>query len=103
MLLMEAGLEGLSVAQISKKVYNENCSFFENVNYDDVHKYVQSFLHKNISSRNNFLESTGIRGFYRINIQSYQSNQLMFNFSDEECESCQEDTVIEEDQSLSLF
>ena len=104
MLLTEAGLDGLCVTQISKKIYNENCSFFEKVNFDDVHKYVLSFLHKNMYSRNSFIESTGKRGFYRINTQSYDSDQLMFNFVDEEYAETEEDEiVIDDDQSLSLF
>lgn len=104
MLLTEAGLDGLSVTQISKKVYNENCSFFETVAFQDVHKYVQTFLHRNTYSRNNLVESTGKRGFYRINTQLAQSDQLMFNFTDNECnEPDTSEIAVQEDQSLSLF
>ena len=47
------------------------------------------------------IESTGVRGVYRINEKSSDSQQLMLMFSDEVQEAEEKKPVV--DQSLSLF
>ena len=102
-LLRGVGFEGMSIARISRNLYNANCSFFEQIDYDEIHKYVLSFVHKNSRFSSSLLEGTGKRGFYRINIQSEESQQLILDFADNIVEEEPKDDIKEEDTSLFLF
>jgi hypothetical protein len=93
-ILTEAGERGLSVQNISRHVYNLNCTFFNQPNYEDVRGYVQQYLLKNSKSQQSLVESTGQRGCYRLNTSgSKDAQQLMLQFRDE--------TVVDDEQSTS--
>ena len=81
---MEAGERGISVQNISRHVYNLNCTFFHQPDYEEVRSYVQQFLLKNSKSQQSLIESTGQRGYYRLNTTgSKDAQQLMLLFRDD--------------------
>ena len=98
--LTEAGEDGLSVQKISRHVFNECNTFFETILFEDVHRYVQSFLLRNSKNPDSMIEKTGERGFYRLNPDNQESRQLMLLFHDDTPE---ETSKPNEDLSLSLF
>lgn len=100
-VLAEAGTDGLSIQKIVYHVYNSSNTFFETVSLEDVHRYVRQFLQRNSKNKDSMVESTGVRGVYRINEKSSDSQQLMLMFSDEVQEAEEKKPVV--DQSLSLF
>ncbi|MBR6885680.1 MAG: hypothetical protein IKN01_08235 [Prevotella sp.] len=100
-VLAEAGTDGLSIQKIVYHVYNSSNTFFETVSLEDVHRYVRQFLQRNSKNKDSMIESTGVRGVYRINEKSSDSQQLMLMFSDEVQEAEEKKPVV--DQSLSLF
>jgi hypothetical protein len=103
-LLSEAGQEGMSIALISRRLYNMNCSFFDTIDYDDIHKYVLSFVQKGNRSAQSLIEGTGKRGFYRIKTQLSETQQLMLNFIDEaKMDEQEEELPTDKDESLFLF
>jgi len=104
-ILSEVGERGISVAALSKHVYNLNCTFFSSPDLQDVRQYVQQYLLRNSKSAQSLIESTGRRGYYRLNTQgSADARQLMFDFREEQ-PSAEADSVAPrgEDHSLSLF
>ena len=81
---MEAGERGISVQNISRHVYNLNCTFFHQPDYEEVRSYVQQFLLRNSKSQQSLIESTGQRGYYRLNTTgSKDAQQLMLLFRDD--------------------
>ncbi len=100
-VLNEAGAKGLSVKKIARHVYNHNNGFFNVVSFDDVYRYVSSFLVRNSKMSDSIIERTDERGVYRINHSSKISRQLQFNFCDEEIKENPEKNDV--DMSLSLF
>ena len=68
---------------ISRHVYNLNCTFFHQPDYEEVRSYVQQYLLKNSKSQQSLVESTGQRGYYRLNTTgSKDAQQLMLLFRD---------------------
>ena len=83
-ILIEAGERGISVQNISRHVYNLNCTFFHQPDYEEVRSYVQQYLLKNSKSQQSLIESTGQRGYYRLNTTgSKDAQQLMLLFRDD--------------------
>ena len=102
-ILTEAGERGISVQNISRHVYNLNCTFFHQPDYEEVRSYVQQYLLKNSKSQQSLIESTGQRGCYRLNTAgSKDAQQLMLQFRDEAVAN-EEPSVSQEDLSLDLF
>ncbi len=99
MFLAEAGNNGLSVKKIARHVFNASNNFFEELDFQEVHNAVQQYLTRNSKNRDSLIEKVGPRGIYRLNTNSPISQQLMFDFFQEE-EELQKPT---EDLSLSLF
>ena len=71
----------------------------------EIHRIVQQYLLKNSKSSQSLIESTGRRGYYRLNTSNNAvARQLMLDFREEEI---QEEEIEEEkpqqDLSLSLF
>ena len=98
--LTEAGEQGLSVQKIARHVFNSCNTFFEPVSFEEVHRYVQSFLLRNSKNSDSIIEKTGMRGNYRLNPDNQESRQLMLLFRDDVPEDNPKEP---EDQSLSLF
>ena len=102
-ILTEAGERGISVQNISRHVYNLNCTFFHQPDYEEIRSYVQQYLLRNSKSQQSLIESTGQRGYYRLNTTgSKDAQQLMLMFRDE---VINDDTpsAVEQDLSLDLF
>jgi len=82
-ILIEAGERGLSVRAISQHVFNRTRTFFYSPDFLEIRSYVQKFLLKNSKSKQSLIESTGQRGYYRLNTNGSQdARQLMLQFSE---------------------
>ena len=104
-ILSEVGERGISVSVLSKHVYNLNCTLFSQPDLQEVKQFVQQYLLKNSKSSLSLIESTGRRGYYRLNTQNNaDARQLMFEFREEEIrlEEVEEEKP-QQDLSLSLF
>ena len=101
-ILTEAGEGGVSVQTISKHVYNINCTFFSQPDFEEIRSYVQQYLLRNSKSSQSLIESTGRRGYYRLNTEgSADARQMMLQFRDELEEK--EEEKPQQDFSLDLF
>ena len=104
-ILSEVGERGISVQLLAKHVYNMNCSLFAQPELQDVHLFVQQYLLKNSKSPMSLIESTGKRGYYRLNTQNNaDARQLMLEFTEDvPVVEEQESEKPSQDLSLSLF
>jgi hypothetical protein len=101
-ILTEAGERGISVQNISRHVYNMNCTFFVSPDFEEIRNYVQQYLLKNSKSNNSLIERTEQRGWYRLNTTgSNDAQQLMLQFRDEQ--QPVEEVKPQKDLSLDLF
>lgn len=102
-VLTEAGEGGVSVQAIAKHVYNMNYTFFFQPDYEEIRTYVQQYLLRNSKSAQSIIESTGRRGYYRLNTEgSADARQMMLQFREERVEEKEEEKP-QQDLSLSLF
>ena len=102
-VLTEAGEGGVSVQAIAKHVYNMNCTFFFQPDYEEIRTYVQQYLLRNSKSAQSIIESTGRRGYYRLNTEgSADARQMMLQFREERVEEKEEEKP-QQDLSLDLF
>jgi hypothetical protein len=102
-ILTEAGERGISVQNISRHVYDLNCTFFHQPDYEEVRSYVQQYLLKNSKSQQSLIESTGQRGYYRLNTTgSKDAQQLMLLFRDDIVNDDVQPST-QQDLSLDLF
>ena len=93
----------MSVQAIAKHVYNMNCTFFVQPDFEEIRTYVQQYLLRNSKSQQSLIESTGRRGFYRLNTDgSADARQLLLQFRDEKEEEREEEKP-QQDLSLDLF
>ena len=93
----------MSVQAIAKHVYNMNCTFFVQPDFDEIRTYVQQYLLRNSKSQQSLIESTGRRGYYRLNTEgSADARQLLLQFRDEKEEEREEEKP-QQDLSLDLF
>jgi hypothetical protein len=104
-ILSEVGERGISVSVLSKHVYNLNCTLFSQPDLQEVKQFVQQYLLKNSKSSLSLIESTGRRGYYRLNTQNNaDARQLMLEFREEEIRLKEvEEEKLQKDLSLSLF
>lgn len=104
-ILSEVDERGISVSALTKHVYNQNCTFFFTPNLQEVKQYVQQYLLRNSKSAQSLIESTGRRGYYRLNTRnSPDAQQLMLDFQShaEDAENPSAERV-SKDLSLNLF
>ena len=102
-ILTEAGERGINVQTIAKHVYNMNCTFFVQPDYEEIRSYVQQYLLRNSKSHQSLIESTGRRGYYRLNTTgSADALQMLLQFREEHEEKEEEKSPVQ-DLSLSLF
>ena len=102
-VLTEAGERGVSVQAVAKHVYNMNCTFFTQPDYEEIRSYVQQFLLKNSKSNLSLIENTGRRGYYRLNTTgSADARQMMLLFREEKTGNNEEEKP-QQDLSLDLF
>ena len=104
-ILMDVGERGISVQSLAKHLYNQNCSFFSQPDYEELRAYVQQYLLRNSKSQQSLIESTGRRGYYRLNTQgNADARQLMIQFkASQQQQEEQKEEPEGQDQSLSLF
>lgn len=104
-ILTEVGEKGISVQLLSKHLYNLNVSLFAVQNIDDIRAYVQQYLLRNSKSDKSLIESTGRRGYYRLNTaNNADARQLMLEFkSHEEMVQAEDAQLQQPDMSLDLF
>jgi hypothetical protein len=104
-ILSEVGERGISVSLLAKHVYNLNCTLFSQPDLQDIKQFVQQYLLKNSKSSLSLIESTGRRGYYRLNTQNNaDARQLMLEFREEEIkQEVIEEEKPQQDLSLSLF
>lgn len=101
-ILTEAGERGIGVQTIAKHVYNMNCTFFTQPDYEEIRSYVQQFLLRNSKSLHSLIENTGRRGYYRLNTTgSADALQMMLEFREQKEEK--EEEKPRKDLSLNLF
>jgi len=94
---------GISVSALTKHIFNQNCTFFFQPDLQEIRQYVQQYLLRNSKSPQSLIESTGRRGYYRLNMQGSQdARQLMLNFREETIDHSDEEPQ-HPDQSLNLF
>ena len=75
-VLHAAGPEGLSVQKISLHVRNACSSLFEPLDMEEVHRYVQAWLVRNVKGCCPMVLRTARRGVYVINMESRKVRQL---------------------------
>lgn len=102
-ILSDVGDGGISVQMLAKHVYNMNCSLFFTLDMAEVYSYVRLYSARNSRSPQPLIESTGRRGYYRLNTGgSADARQLMLDFKDEKKEEIEEEKP-RQDLSLDLF
>ena len=102
-VLTEAGERGIGVQTLEKHIYNMNRTFFFQPDFEEIRCYVQQYLLRNSKSQQSLIESTGRRGYYRLNTSgSADARQLMLQFTDKQEEKEEEKSPVQ-DLSLSLF
>ena len=79
-------------------------AFFYQPDYEEIHNYVQQYLLRNSKSQQSLIESTGRRGYYRLNTSgSADARQLMLQFTNDHQEEKEEEKPPVQDLSLDLF
>ena len=103
-VLVEAGERGISIKNISRHVYNMNCTLFVQPDFEEIRSYVGRYLLRNSKSSQSLVESTGRRGHYRLNTSgSAYARQLLLDFREEGDEEEEEQRPAAKDLSLDLF
>ena len=104
-ILTNVGERGISVQSLAKHVYNQNCTFFTQPDYEEIRSYVKNYLLRNSKSQQSLIERTDRRGYYRLNTRNNaDAQQLMIKFREErEPEEEVKEASTSQDLSLSLF
>ena len=101
-ILTEVGEKGINVQLLAKHLYNMNSTLFSSPDIEEIRSYVQQYLLKNSKSAQSLIESTGRRGYYRLNTQNNaDARQLLLEFREPVTEEKEERPTV--DLSLSLF
>ena len=101
-ILTAAGNRGIGVQTIAKHIYNMNRTFFFQPDFEEIHSYVQQYLLRNSKSAQSLIESTGRRGYYRLNTTgSPDALQMLLQFREDH--TPQEEARPQQDFSLDLF
>ena len=103
-ILTEVGEKGISVQLLSKNLYNLNSTLFYTPDYEEIRSYVQQYLLKNSKSAQSLVESTGRRGYYRLNTHNNaDARQLVLKFKESSNIQDEKEEKPSVDLSLSLF
>jgi len=103
-ILSEVGERGINVATLAKHVCNMNSTLFQPLELADVYPQVKQYLLRNSKSTQSLIESTGKRGYYRLNTRnSADARQLMLEFSDEVKDEEADSPTPPPQQDLSLY
>ncbi len=99
-ILEEAGESGLSLQKIARHVFNASNSLFCPIEEAEVRRHVRRFLCRNCRDEHSLIERTR-RGFYRLNTENYECQQLFLPFREADTDT--EQPAADTDRSLSLF
>ena len=103
-VLTDAGENGVGVQQLAKHVYNMTCTLFSQPDLQEVYSYVRQYLLRHSKSPQSLIESTGRRGYYRLNTRNNaDARQLVLQFGAAEDDPPKETEKTQQDLSLSLF
>jgi hypothetical protein len=103
-ILTEVGENGISVQLLAKHLYNLNSTLFYTPDLEEIRSYVQQYLLKNSKSAQSLVESTGRRGYYRLNTQNNaDARQLVLEFREPSVTEDEKEEKPSVDLSLSLF
>ena len=103
-ILTEVGENGISVQLLAKNLYNLNSTLFYTPDLEEIRSYVQQYLLKNSKSSQSLVESTGRRGYYRLNtLNNADARQLMLEFRKPSVSEAEKEEKFSVDLSLSLF
>ena len=103
-ILTDVGEQGVGVQQLAKHSYNLNCTLFSQPDLQEIHNYVQQYLLRNSKSPQSLIESTGRRGYYRLNTRNNaDARQLMLEFRELSDDASKDIEKPLPDLSLSLF
>ena len=103
-ILTDAGENGVGVQQLAKHVYNMSCTLFFQPDLQEVYSYVRQYLLRHSKLPQSLIESTGRRGYYRLNTRNNaDARQLMLQFNAEADDISKEIEKPQQYFSLSLF
>ena len=105
-ILTDVGEGGVGVLQLAKHVYNMNNTLFFQPDFQEIYSYVRQYLLRHSKSPHSLIESTGRRGYYRLNTRNNpDACQLMLEFCEQSVadEPSKQAEKPQQDFSLSLF
>lgn len=104
-ILTDVGRDGIRVQALAKHVFNMNRTLFFSPDMAEVYGYVRRFVARNLRQPQPLIESTGRRGYYRLNTGgSDEARQLVLDFKEEtSAVSEEEEEKPRRDLSLDLF
>jgi hypothetical protein len=102
-ILSDVGDKGISVQLLAKHVYNQNSTLFFSPDLSEIHTYVQQYLLKNSKSPSPLIESMERRGYYRLNTNNADAQQLMLDFREQTSIEEEKEETPQQDLSLDLF
>lgn len=82
-LLIEAGEKGLSVNKITRHVFNATNSLFNEIDYENLHSRVQTYLYKNSRTSSSLFMKAGRRGVYCLNKKSKETQYKLQLFNED--------------------
>lgn len=94
--------DGLSIRKIVRHVYNAHNTFFETVDLEDVKREVSTFLASRSKSSKSLIVHTGVRGIYKLNLNTDEGKQLALQFTDEQPTEKPSDDNKDTNKELSL-
>lgn len=80
-ILREAGQQGMPVRRIARNVVNMTNTFFMQQTVEDVYDDVAAYLRLKSSQKGAEIEKAETRGWYRLNVNSKQVQQLLLDFT----------------------
>lgn len=101
-LLIEAGEKGLSVNKITRHVFNATNTFFNEIDFENLHSRIQAYLYRNSKTSESLFMKAGKRGVYCLNKKSKETQIKLLRFS-EDADMQLESLSSQEEQFLPLF
>lgn len=101
-VLTEAGERGIGVQAICKHVYNMNCTFFMQPDFEEIRSFVRKFLSRNSRTAHSLVAKTGRRGYYKLNTAGSQDARQLLKSRDKQ-EEKEDEKPVQQDLSLDLF
>lgn len=83
-ILSEVGIKGMPLRRIALNVYNISNSLFNPLDKNMVYEGVADYLRTRCDRTDSPIEKAEIRGWYRLNYNSEQVQQLLLEFQIDE-------------------